>query len=68
MADDDSAYIPEPDPRPPVAVLEPPVAAPVTRPLPGPVLLPSLDAQSLKRSMQEWSAQRQVIRSFLQRN
>lgn len=50
-----------------VSHTEPPdTTAATPRPLPGPVLLPSLDAQSLKRSMQEWSAQRQVIRSFLQ--
>lgn len=49
------------------AVVEPPdTTAATPRPLPGPVLLPSLDAQTLKRSMQEWSAQRQVIKSFLQ--
>jgi hypothetical protein len=71
MADD--GYLHEPDTdNAPVAVLEaadadsPPLGQTATRPLPGPVLLPSLDAQSLKRSMQEWSAQRQVIRSFLQ--
>jgi hypothetical protein len=62
MTEDAEAYIPEPDDAP-VAVEDAPVP---TRALPGPVLLPSLDAQSLKRSMQEWSAQRQVIRSFLQ--
>ena len=64
MADE---YIPEPEGiEAPMPVLDAPRAIPETRPMTGPVLLPSLDAQSLKRSMQEWSAQRQVIRSFLQ--
>ena len=63
----DNEYIPEPDDtNTPVAILEPPASTHAPRPLPGPVLLPALDAQSLQRSMQEWSAQRQVIRSFLQ--
>jgi hypothetical protein len=65
MPDDDAQYIPEPDDAP-VAVLEAPRAIPAPRPLPGPVLLPSLDAQTLEQSMTSWSAQRQVIKRFLQ--
>jgi len=65
MADE---YIPEPDNnlQGTTAVLEPPRAIPETRPLPGPVLLPSLDARTLEQSMQAWSAQRQVVKRFLQ--
>ena len=67
---DDHEYIPEPDDlNTPMAVLERPVPEParVTAAVAaGHALLPSLDAESLKRSMQEWSAQRQVIKSFLQ--
>jgi hypothetical protein len=64
---DDNEYIPEPDElNTPVAVLEPQVPTPVTRQLPGPVLLPSLDACTLEQSMQDWSAQRQVVKRFLQ--
>ena len=72
------AYIPEPadDERVSTAVVEPPVAT-LERPTPEPArvtaavaagraLLPSLDAEGLTRSMHEWSAQRQVIRRFLQ--
>ena len=64
---DDHEYIPEPDEQDaPVAVLEPlPPAAP-HHPLPGPVLLPSLDARTLEHSMTAWSAQRQVVKRFLQ--
>jgi hypothetical protein len=65
MPDDPDAYIPEPDDAP-VAVLEAPAAPPAPRPLPGPVLLPSLDARTLEQSMQAWSAQRQVVKRFLQ--
>lgn len=62
----DHEYIPEPDTNDaPVAVLEPPVPQPVPRALPGPVLLPSLDARTLEQSMQDWSAQRQVVKRFL---
>jgi hypothetical protein len=63
MTEDPDAYIPEPDDAP-VAVLEPPAPAP--RPLPAPVVLPSLDARTLEQSMQAWSAQRQVVKRFLQ--
>ena len=61
-------YIPEPDTdAAPVAVLEPPPApAASPRPLPGPVLLPSLDARTLELSMQAWAEQRQVVKRFLQ--
>lgn len=48
------------------AALEAPAPPPATRPLPGPVLLPSLDARTLELSMQAWSAQRQVVKRFLQ--
>ena len=68
MDDNDDQYIPEPDDAP-VGILERPAPEPprVTAAVAaGHALLPSLDAESLKRSMQEWSAQRQVIRSFLQ--
>lgn len=61
----ESEYIPEPEDAP-VAVLDAPAPPPVTRPLPGPVLLPSLDARTLELSMQAWSAQRQVVKRFLQ--
>jgi hypothetical protein len=61
MSEDEELYIPEPS-EAPQTILEPPA---VTRPLPGPVLLPSLDAQTLERSMQSWSAQRQVVKRFL---
>lgn len=61
----DDEYIAAPDTEEaPVAVLEPPESTP--RPLPGPVLLPSLDARTLEQSMQAWSAQRQVVKRFLQ--
>jgi hypothetical protein len=63
MTEDAEAYIPEPDDAP-VAVADAPVPTP--RPLPGPVLLPSLDARTLEQSMQAWSAQRQVVKRFLQ--
>lgn len=66
MPTDDDQYIPEPDDAPVAVMDDPKTTAATPRPLPTPVLLPSLDAQTLKRSMQEWSAQRQVIRSFLQ--
>ena len=66
MADD--TYIPEPDiDDAPVTILEPAAPpTPVTRPLPGPVLLPALDARNLEQSMQAWSDQRKVVRRFLQ--
>jgi hypothetical protein len=60
MTEDEVSYIPEPD-EAPVTVLEP--LAP--RPLPGPVLLPSLDARTLEQSMQAWSAQRQVVTRYI---
>jgi len=74
MSDDnDDAYVPEPDTEDaPVAVLEasdadfPPLGQAATRALPEPVLLPSLDARTLEQSMQAWSAQRQVVKRFLQ--
>lgn len=63
-------YIPEPDTDDaPVAVAEAPerdTTAASPRSLPGPVLLPSLDARTLEQSMQAWSAQRQVVKRFLQ--
>jgi len=69
----DDAYVPEPDTEDaPVAVLEasdadfPPLGQAATRALPEPVLLPSLDARTLEQSMQAWSAQRQVVKRFLQ--
>jgi hypothetical protein len=63
---DDNEYIPEPDElNTPVAVLESPVATPVTRQLPGPVLLPSLDARTLEQSMQAYAAQRQVVTRYI---
>jgi hypothetical protein len=63
---DDNEYIPEPDElNTPVAVLEPPVATPVTRPLPGPHLLPALDARTLEQSMQAYAAQRQVVTRYI---
>ena len=37
-----------------------------TRPLPGPVLLPALDARTLEQSMQAWAEQRQVVKRFIQ--
>ena len=66
---DDAQYIPEPN-VPPVAVVDAPERKEERkespRPLPGPVLLPSLDARTLEQSMQDWSAQRQVVKRFLQ--
>jgi hypothetical protein len=70
MSDGDTQYIPEPD-HAPVAVLDgtdadfPPLGQPATRPLPGPVLLPALDAQTLERSMQAYAAQRQVVTRYI---
>jgi hypothetical protein len=62
----DNEYIPEPDElNTPVDVLEPQVPT-RARPLPGPHLLPALDARTLEQSMQAWSAQRQVVKRFLQ--
>lgn len=59
--------IPEPDDEhAPVAVLDAPVVPPAPRPLPGPVLLPSLDARTLELSMRAWAEQRQVVKRFLQ--
>ena len=61
----DDEYIAAPDTEEaPVAVLDAPVTTP--RPLPGPVLLPSLDARTLEQSMQAWAEQRQVVKRFLQ--
>jgi hypothetical protein len=63
----DDPYIPEPDTVDvPVAILDAPAAPPAPRPLPGPVVLPSLDARTLERSMQAWAEQRQVVKRFLQ--
>lgn len=61
-------YIPEPDTdHVSTAVLEPPdTTAATPRPLPGPVLLPSLDARTLEQSMQAWAEQRQVVKRFIQ--
>ena len=64
MPDADDGYTPEPDDAP-TAVLEPPAAIPATRPLPGPVLLPSLDARTLEQSMQAYAAQRQVVTRYI---
>jgi hypothetical protein len=68
----DDAYIPEPErDEAPVAVLDasdadfPPMGQPATRPLPGPVLLPSLDARTLEQSMQAYAAQRQVVTRYI---
>ena len=65
-------YIPEPDEHDaPVAVLDaadadfPPMGQPATRPLPGPVLLPSLDARTLEQSMQAYAAQRAVVTRYI---
>ena len=66
---DDAQYIPEPN-VPPVAVVDAPERKEEkkesTRPLPGPVLLPSLDARTLEQSMQAWAEQRAVVKRFLQ--
>jgi hypothetical protein len=63
----DNESIPEPEMEDaPTAILEPSVPTPAPRPLPGPHLLPSLDARTLEQSMQDWSAQRQVVKRFLQ--
>ena len=35
------------------------------RPLPGPVLLPSLDARTLEQSMQAWAEQRAVVTRYI---
>ena len=66
MADDE--YIPEPDDQDaPTAIVEPSnTTAATPRPLPGPVLLPSLDARTLEQSMQAWAEQRQVVKRFIQ--
>jgi hypothetical protein len=67
MTEDDVQYIPEPE-EATTAVLEPPgrdTTAATPRPLPGPVLLPSLDARTLEQSMQAWSAQRQVVTRYI---
>ena len=65
MADDE--YTPEPDTdHVTTAVLEPPASTAATpRPLPGPVLLPSLDARTLEQSMQAYAAQRQVVTRYI---
>lgn len=69
MPANDDPYIPEPD-EAPVAILEPPERKEERkeglRPLPGPVLLPSLDARTLEQSMTAWAEQRQVVRRFIQ--
>jgi hypothetical protein len=69
MTEDAEHYIPEPDDAP-VAILEgsgddfPSMGSPAT--LNARPLLPSLDAHALEQSMQAWSAQRQVVKRFLQ--
>ena len=49
----------------PVTVQEPPMPTHATRPLPGPVLLPSLDARTLEQSMQAYAAQRAVVTRYI---
>lgn len=69
MTEDAVSYIPAPAHVAP-AVADPPreerESTDSPRPLPAPPLLPSLDARTLEQSMQAWSAQRQVVKRFLQ--
>lgn len=63
MSDDAALYTPTDTTT---AVLEPPdTTAATPRPLPGPVLLPSLDARTLEQSMQAYAAQRAVVTRYI---